>query len=404
MNRHSILFRIILFFFIAFLAMTSLFKVMYESEFSSAQDQMRVHYHHIAMTIMRWKFGGGSKQEMLDALAKEKISVLELPRLYKHFWESKPMDHVSCAKGDFRIYESLGRRYIITPKNVGDILLKDTVSTPIEVTYVWWLYAAFVLILVLLLLSITVSLYPIKSLQRHIKRFGEGKLTDDFITTGKDEIADVGREFNKTAKRITGLINGRAIFLRNITHELKTPITKGKLSLEFLEASRSRDILEDVFTRLDLLTREFLEIERITACDYDIETKPYHISEALLQAEDLLFLEPGRVTNNLENLVLDIDFNLFAIVIKNLIDNGLKYSSDEDVSIYLEGSEMAFLSKGDPLEFELDYYMKPFNKCDINPENSFGLGLYLIDYILEKHHFKFCYKHEEGINKFIICF
>lgn len=402
MNRHSILFKIILFFFIAFLAMTALFKVMYESEFASQQDKMRVHYHHIAMSIMRWRYGGGSQQEMMKALLKRKIKVVNEKSLYEKFWKSTPMDQVSCAKGDFRIYKENGIRYIITPKNVGDILLKDTISTPIEVNYVWWLYAAFVLILVALFISIAISLYPIKPLQRHIQRFGEGKLDESFDTRGKDEIAQVSREFNKAAQRIKGLIQGRAIFLRNITHELKTPITKGKLSLEFLEASRSKEILNNVFTRLDLLTREFLQIEKITACDYDIEKKPYQVSEVLNQALDLLFLEPESIENNLGSLKLDVDFELFAIVLKNLIDNGLKYSEDAQVTIEYDEGEIAVCSKGEPLEHELDFYMQPFNKCDINPENSFGLGLYLVDYILKKHRFGFDYRHKEGINKFII--
>ncbi len=382
--------------------MTALFKVMYESEFASQQDKMRVHYHHIAMSIMRWRYGGGSQQEMMKALLKRKIKVVNEKSLYEKFWKSTPMDQVSCAKGDFRIYKENGIRYIITPKNVGDILLKDTISTPIEVNYVWWLYAAFVLILVALFISIAISLYPIKPLQRHIQRFGEGKLDESFDTRGKDEIAQVSREFNKAAQRIKGLIQGRAIFLRNITHELKTPITKGKLSLEFLEASRSKEILNNVFTRLDLLTREFLQIEKITACDYDIEKKPYQVSEVLNQALDLLFLEPESIENNLGSLKLDVDFELFAIVLKNLIDNGLKYSEDAQVTIEYDEGEIAVCSKGEPLEHELDFYMQPFNKCDINPENSFGLGLYLVDYILKKHRFGFDYRHKEGINKFII--
>ena len=402
MNRHSILFKITLFFFIAFLAMTGLFKVMYESEFSSEQDKMRVHYHHIAMTIMRWRYGGGAKEEMMQALAKEKIELVGEKKLYNKFWKSEPMDQVSCAKGDFRIYNEDNIRYIITPRNVGEILLRDTISTPIEVNYVLWLYAAFVLILAILFFSIAVSLYPLRGLQRHIKRFGEGDLDESFKFEGKSEIAEVSREFNKTAKRIKGLIQGRAIFLRNITHELKTPITKGKISLEFLEQSRSKDILENVFTRLDLLTREFLQIEKITACDYDIETKAYPISEVLGQALDLLFLEPDSIENNLDGLVLDVDFDLFAIVIKNLVDNGMKYGNDKKIYIDYSDDEIAFISEGPALEYDLEYYMQPFNKCDINPDNSFGLGLYLVDYIIEKHGFRFDYRHEDGLNKFII--
>ena len=153
---------------------------------------------------------------------------------------------------------------------------------------------------------------------------------------------------------------------------------------------------------MDLLTREFLQIEKITACDYDIETKAYPISEVLGQALDLLFLEPESIENNLDGLVLDVDFDLFAIVIKNLVDNGMKYGNDKKIYIDYSDDEIAFISEGPALEYDLEYYMQPFNKCDINPDNSFGLGLYLVDYIIEKHGFRFDYRHEDGLNKFII--
>ena len=65
----------------------------------------------------------------------------------------------------------------------------------------WWLYGAFIAIMIILFLSIAISLYPLKHLQQQIRRFGEGEIDIDFTSTRKDEIAEVSNEFNKSAKK-----------------------------------------------------------------------------------------------------------------------------------------------------------------------------------------------------------
>ena len=202
---------------------------------------------------MRWKIGETNYDELLVALKKDKISVVDNSKLYKSIQGLfKKFDTVSCAKGDFHLYEQGSFRYVIVPPQVGTMLLKDENTQSINVDYVWWLYAAFIAIMLILFLSIAVSLYPLKHLQQQIRRFGEGDIDIDFTSTRKDEIAEVSNEFNKSAKKIREILQARIIFLRNITHECKTPITSGKLALEFIEESKAKDKLNNVFTRLEV--------------------------------------------------------------------------------------------------------------------------------------------------------
>jgi len=162
-----------------------------------------------------------------------------------------------CAKGEFDLYDKDVFRYIIASSSVGEMMLIDLASKPLDVFYVWWLYIAFVLVLFALFLSILFSLYPLKHLLLQIREFGEGKMELDLKSSRKDEIAEVSNEFDKAVNKMKAMMNSRAIFLRNITHELKTPVTKGQLSLEFLEPSRTKEILGNVFNRLKLMMSEF---------------------------------------------------------------------------------------------------------------------------------------------------
>lgn len=400
MNRYSILLRISVLFLVAFSIITILFKFMYDYEFLSVNEKLKAHYHKVARYVMQRHVGIDTDEKFYKNL---KLKYIEIANDEKEsILKTKKIDSISCGMMYFDLYEKDGYRYMKTPEKTGGMLLKDMNTKPIDIYYMWWLYGAFVIVQLFLFLSIAISIYPLKHLQTQIRRFGNGDMDIDLSSNCKDEIGEVANEFDNAVKKIKGMMTSRTIFLRNITHELKTPITKGQLSLEFLEESRTKEILADIFVRLNLLTREFLQIENITACDCEVTTKNYHIVDILDNASDLLFLEVGTIKHNIGNRTIEADFDLMSIVFKNLIDNAIKYSSDSNVFVKLYDNELSFCSKGDKMEHELDYYIQPFTKCDMNLENSFGLGLYIVYYILQKHNFSFSYKYENGINSFVI--
>lgn len=402
MNKHSIILKISTFFIIALLATTALFKYMYDHQFESEKEELRIHYHHVAMSIMRWKIGDTTYQELINALEEDHMAIVEDKELYKSIQDIKKFDTVSCAKGDFHLYNHNSFRYVLIPPIVGKLLLKDTLTESINVSYVWWLYATFVVIMLLLLISIGISLYPLKQLQKQIKRFGEGDTSIDFFLDREDEIAQVSNEFNKAIKKINNVLEARKVFLRNTTHELKTPVTSGKIALELLEDSKSKDVLINVFTRLELLLKEFIQIEKITATNDELQMKEYPLTDILDQASDMLFLKSNSIKNNFLSNKVEVNFELFTFVFKNLIDNGLKYAQDDDFHIECSNDKIHFISRGQMINKPLEYYLQPFTKSKNKPLESFGLGLYIVDTILKKHHFSLSYKHKDNYNYFTI--
>ena len=103
MNKHSILLKITLFFIIALLATTVLFKIMYGYEFTNEREKLRVHYHHVAMNVMRWKIGDTTYSQLVKALEKVNIEIVDDPTLYNSIQTLVKFDTVSCAKGDFHL-------------------------------------------------------------------------------------------------------------------------------------------------------------------------------------------------------------------------------------------------------------------------------------------------------------
>ncbi|MBL1244361.1 MAG: hypothetical protein COA39_008230 [Sulfurimonas sp.] len=75
----------------------------------------------------------------------------------------------------------------------------------------------------------------------------------------------MANEFNNAAKKISALIESRNLFLRNIMHELKTPITKGRFSVEMLEDTKHKERLLNIFIRMDSLINEMALVEEISS-------------------------------------------------------------------------------------------------------------------------------------------
>jgi two-component system OmpR family sensor kinase len=92
------------------------------------------------------------------------------------------------------------------------------------------------------------------------------------------------------------------------------------------------------------------------------------------------------------------NYNLLSIAIKNILDNGVKYATDKKVEIIsTDESIVCFKTKGERLKHKLSYYTEPFNKSD---STSFGLGLYIVKYILDYHNISLEYRHISGYNYF----
>lgn len=107
-------------------------------------------------------------------------------------------------------------------------------------------------------------------------------------------------------------------------HELKTPITKGKLAAEMIEDATYTNILQNVFKRQEALLEEFSRIEKLSADELKLDIKRYHIEDVVDYALDILDDKHENITCQLTPVELNV-FELFGVVLKNLLDNGVNY-------------------------------------------------------------------------------
>jgi len=284
-----------------------------------------------------------------------------------------------------------------------DILLEDELNEE-NFKYFWLIVLVLIDILLLWFFQFTrKKLQPLISLKEDMINLSKGNFNISTKIDGKDEISQVIKEFNNALKQLRELRDSRNLFLRNIMHELKTPITKGKLISDMYEDSEEKYILIRVFQRLEYLLSEFAKIEELTSGKLTLNKKSYYIIELVEQALDiLLFDEDSIEIENNADLKVNADFELFSIALKNLIDNAKKYSKNEIPKIIIEEKFIKIINKGDKLSKNIEDYYKAFNHDYETANSGLGLGLYISNNIIKIHNYKLEYEYINGYHHFYI--
>ncbi len=290
--------------------------------------------------------------------------------------------------------------YVTTKKY--SLLLKDKAyNTNRNLIYSSIFLSILVLIVIAYVWTIK-KLLPLKKLKVEIDKFAKGNLDVHVCELDNDdEIADVANAFNNAVKQIKRLNSSRILFLRNIMHELKTPITKGRITAEMLPDSKNKERLISVFEKLQNLIEEFITIEKISSGFINLDKNSFRLIDMIDEAIDLAMIDRSQVELiKTKELNLKVDFKLFSIAIKNMIDNAIKYSPDKKVQIIANDKAIIFKNRGERLKKDLKEYMEPFTS-DGNQKDSFGLGLYLVDNILRAHKLQLLYSYRDGWNTFV---
>lgn len=292
------------------------------------------------------------------------------------------------------------RRIIIINNDRFKLILenKNKVRFPLKRALV---FAAVFILIILLYLWIMKSFNPLSKLKSQIQTFSKGNLDIECKSDKEDEIAEVANEFDHAVRMIRELLHSRQLFLRAIMHELKTPIAKGRLVSEMIRDEKNKARLHSIFERLNLLIDEFAKIEKITSKNFDLTIKPYRISDLLEASIDMLMIENPKylITTRIEkDYSINVDFELFTLVIKNILDNGIKYSTDKHITVIINNNQLKVINKGEALKEPLENYFKPFHAS----KKGLGLGLYIVKSILDIHQMKLDYQHKDQENIFTI--
>jgi two-component system, OmpR family, sensor kinase len=407
MNRQSIFFTISVSFILSVLLVITSFLILITHDYRAKEGQLREQYNPIVkMTLGQERIGIDENfLKNLEEIGYVLYTDIGKINAITYNPKTKILVEKMHPRNDdvFRVLSLDDKNYIYVKKRNDTLLIRDdNSSTSNSQLYISLVFSILLITIILVYLITLRKLMPLKILKDKVKTLGDENFDFDCCNSNsKDEVSLLGMEFKKTALKLKSLKEARNIFIRNIMHELKTPITKGKFLTQLEQNEENNEKLKSVFTRLESLINEFASIEELISSSKNIEKKFYFLEDIIDNAKDILMVEEENVIGKYENKKLEINFKLFSIAIKNLIDNAVKYSPNKEVIIKSEEQNIIFENQGLELENSLESYFEPFSSNEDKSKDSFGLGLYIVHNILKANAYTLQYEHIDGINRFI---
>ena len=259
-----------------------------------------------------------------------------------------------------------------------------------------------IFVLFLIFLYILKLLSPLKIITKQLTNFSNGDLSSRIDIKSNDEIGILANSFNKMASNLENLIKTREELLRDIGHELRTPIAKGKFAIEKIDDFSQKELLKKIFKDLEVLTNELIELEKLNSTKLNITT--FKAETLIVESLEKLYLDDeSKIEINIqEDFKINGDLYYLSIVLKNLIDNALKYAISYPIQIDVNLNTISVSNKGKELSKQLEYYLKPFTQ-ELSQRDGFGLGLSIVKKIIDKHDFRLEYSYRNESNIFKIC-
>lgn len=406
MNRQSIFFTITVSFIISILLVVVSFLILLTHNYKTQENQLLDKYVYVSKMVNKqdFRFQEGFLKNLEDInytliLDKGQINAITYNPKTKILVERIHPKHNDI----FRVLNLNDVNYIYMKRRGDTILIKDGDTSNSDTSiYIILVFAILFITIVLVYLITLRKLMPLKILKDKVRTLGDENFDFECCNTkGKDEVSLLAVEFKKSAEKLKNLKEARNIFIRNIMHELKTPITKGKFLTSLEQNEQNNEKLKSVFNRLEALINEFASIEELISSNKNIDKKFYFLDDIIDNAKDILMIEDENIISRYENKKLEVNFKLFSIAVKNLIDNAIKYSPNKEVIIKTEDENIIFENIGLELEAPFEKYFEPFFSNEDKSKDSFGLGLYIVHNILKANGYILEYEYKNETNRFI---
>ena len=264
---------------------------------------------------------------------------------------------------------------------------KDRVSSSSARIFALWITVPAIIMVMISLIFLKNQTRPITNLARAAERFGKGEELEEFRPSGAMEIRQAGNEFEMMRKRILRHLNQRNEMLSGISHDLRTPLTRMKLQIAFIEDKDLANKLAEDINEMEKMLNEYLQF---TSSSYIEKNEMFNLSELIDQVVN-------KYNNkNIENDLIPRVYingrkNLINRCINNIIDNALKYGGKVKIKLSKKNTNLFITIDDDGPGIpnkEHENVFKPFykiNKGRADSKSSVGLGLSIASDIIRSH-------------------
>ena len=264
---------------------------------------------------------------------------------------------------------------------------KKRISPSSARIFALWITLPGLLLIMIAIIFLKNQTKPIVKLAKAAESFGKGEFVKEFRPSGAREIRQAAYEFDKMRKRITIHLNQRSEMLSGISHDLRTPLTRLKLQLALLKQQDLAKKMSDDIEEMERMLNEYLEFSRHQKNE---ETETINLNNLIKEVVSKYESKKINITLD-EDLKINIRPNSIKRCLTNLIDNGLSYGKNIEISLKkMKKGAIIFIDDDGPGIPEKEYQnvMKPFYRIDKSRgqnKSGVGLGLSIANDIIRSH-------------------
>ncbi len=290
-----------------------------------------------ALSTLEVLAGNGAMTERLTAMRKAAAELRESVVGYVPGSDDAPID----IEGFARVGDMVRA---ITTENVRSI---DEQVESVQMTAararrsLFWQSAALVPVTVLLAILFSILIArPIRQMGRAIHLLGEGSFTSPVSVSGPAELTALGEELDWLRRRLIELEQEKNVFLRQMSHELKTPLasiregtellcdgTVGKLSNMQAEVV---EILRDSGLELEQRIENLLTFSAWQQSKGELTVGEFELTSVIDTVVDNHRMEVVtkklKIRKSLKQVTLLADREKVRMALDNLVSNAVKYS------------------------------------------------------------------------------
>ncbi len=290
----------------------------------------------------------------------------------------------------FLIIEERGRRYMLD-------LMKPYAQQRFADEKIVFLIALLTCILLFGYIAIRWLLKPVVWLNDGVQQVSSGNLDYRLPVKRHDEFGKLAGAFNAMTGRIKEMLHARERLLLDVSHELRSPITRMKVALEFMPATPVTDGMQADIHDMEVMISDILETQRLGSPYGQLNLEEANLEDLVRDVvAGCVDSTPAVLFENVQpGITVTLDKKRMKTVVKNVVDNALKYSDPAGAPVQVaifRRSQHVVVKVGDtgcgiPAE-DLPHVFEPFYRVDTSRSKQtggYGLGLSLCKIIMEAH-------------------
>lgn len=261
--------------------------------------------------------------------------------------------------------------------------------------FIFWIVGSALILFIMTSVFAWIQFRAIRRLSKSVEKFGKGIDPGDLSPDGSRELRNAAIAFNGMRERILRYVKQRTVILASVSHDLRTPLTRLRLSLAMLPQKgmiNAEDQVQDInemitdIEEMEQMISAYLSFARGEGTEEPVLTDVVQLikdSVAAASRANTVF-RSVQIDPNLPDLMLRP--HSIRRVLSNILDNAKRYGGNVQLKVQIKGQGVQIVIDDDGPGIAIENRESVFTPFETgNKQKGTGLGLSIAKNIIQGH-------------------